>query len=154
MTMPSADGVYYVYVDKGTEAFRDSVIDAIDEWIMRSDIPFRSTQSAKKANIVITQKQGKVDKDESKNIATLGETFLDDKTLVKRVHIFISRKECYECEVHASQVVEHEMGHALGLNHVSNKHDLMAPIVTNSARFSKKDIETANNNYYAVKNLV
>lgn len=154
MTMPSANGVYYVYVTKGTAAFRDSVIDVIDNWILRTDIPFRSTQSAKKANIVITQKKGKVDKDESKNIATLGITMITDGTLKKRTHIYISKKACYECEVHASQVVEHEMGHALGLDHVSSKKDVINSIVTNKSHITQRDTKTANSNYYAVKKLV
>lgn len=155
MTLPSKDSVYYVYVSAGTPAFHQSVIDAINDWSIRSDIPFRSTNNEKKANIIVTQKKGKVDKDESKDVATLGVTAIADGTLAKRSHIYISKLACYECEVHASQVVEHEIGHALGLNHVARKdtHDLMNPIVTNSARLSQKDIEHANNNYKAVKAL-
>lgn len=154
ITLPTKNGKYYVYIKPGCDKdFVNCAHIAVDTWAVDSDVDINITNDKDKANLILSQKKGLVDKDASKDEAVLGETLMYNKHLMKKTDIEISKKACDECEIDPAQVITHEIGHALGLKHVHVKKDIMNPVVTNHGKLSHNDIVNAEHNVNAVRNI-
>ena len=144
------DGILTYYVpDKEKDNF---IKRSFDEWNSKlENVKFMKVQDASNADVLVFI--------EYKNEKTVGQTksVLDNKGFIKKVRIYISinfnEKRIYDDTL--SLVLEHELGHALGLGH-SNFHDLMNPIVNyqnNIISNCEIDAVLLANNWKLVKNL-
>lgn len=156
MTLPNKNGNYYVYIDPASDSyFKDSANVAIDDLntIMTGTTVFIPTKDKQKANIILMEKEGLLGKDKGKNTVTLGETLLDDASLMHQTKITISRKASDECDTDMDRTIDHELGHALGLEHNHKYHDIMNPVISNKSHFTKENIREINRNINAVTGL-
>jgi len=138
-----ADGILTYTVSGGTEDIRDAMIEAIEELdteIVGLDLILNEAKGkAEKSDITVKYKKG--------DRVIAGNTlhnFDKGSSFIKSVQINISGK-VYDNTNPADvikQLVKHEFGHALGVNHANFNGDLMSiTIVAGALDFSTCDVD-------------
>lgn len=148
MVAPNKDGEIYVYIDNGDRRFRTETINAIYQWGNASRIPIKPAMNKAYAQIEI-----KLVKKLPKNgkSITMGVINLKQSQLTYHSVIRISKagSAMWKAPDYGT-VVEHEIGHALGLDHNKKRRDVMNANIEIGDKLSKQDIEQAQRNYKAV----
>jgi predicted Zn-dependent protease len=125
------DGIltYYVETGSSTKQHQDEVRNAAQEWDRNLDsLELEETSSKKKGDILIEfQKEYEGNKREKMAVGQSINT-LDNSGFIDKVQIIVYRGTSeYEFDEDIIQrIVEHEMGHALGLGHSDFDGNLMA----------------------------
>lgn len=157
MTVPDKSGVYNIYIKNARHdiKFNTGVKEAVKVWRNKTDIPMKITTHYKKAQIIIKLIKGYIYKPNRDGSVTTGITTLYQNALNHKTNITISQLACNSTDAEYSDTVEHELGHAMGLEHTSRKNDVMDPVSNNLShnKLTRPDIKDAKRNYKAVKQL-
>lgn len=116
-------GIYYVYLAKyNTQNLDDAAKKAITLWHQNTGLPFEYTDKKSKAQIVIQDAKGSLGED------VLGDergSYYTDHGPIVSTTIRIQESEIAVRDDDPSLTLVHEIGHALGLEHVKDPKDLM-----------------------------
>jgi hypothetical protein len=125
------DGIltYYVETGSSTKQHQDEVTNAVQEWDRNLDSLELEESSSKKKGDIIIEFQKEYEGNEGEKMA-VGQSIntLDNSGFIDKVEIIVYRGTSeYEFDEDIIQrIVEHEMGHALGLGHANFDGNLMA----------------------------
>ena len=116
-------GIYYVYLAKyNTQNLNDAAKKAITLWHQNTGLPFEYTNKKSKAQIVIQDAKGSLGED------VLGDergSYYTNNGPIVSTTIRIQESEIAARDDDPSLTLVHEIGHALGLEHVKDPKDLM-----------------------------
>lgn len=125
------DGIltYYVETGSATKQHQDEVRNAVQEWDRNLDSLELEETSNKKNGDILIEFQKEYEGNEREKMA-VGQSIntLDNSGFIDKVQIIVYRGTSeYEFDEDIIQrIVEHEMGHALGLGHANFDGNLMA----------------------------
>jgi hypothetical protein len=125
------DGIltYYVETGSSTKQHQDEVTNAVQEWDRNLDSLELEESSSKKKGDILIEFQKEYEGNEGEKMA-IGQSIntLDNSGFIDKVEIIVYRGTSeYEFDEDIIQrIVEHEMGHALGLGHANFDGNLMA----------------------------
>jgi hypothetical protein len=125
------DGIltYYVETGSSTKQHQDEVTNAVQEWDRNLDSLELEESSSKKKGDILIEFQKEYEGNEGEKMA-VGQSIntLDNSGFIDKVEIIVYRGTSeYEFDEDIIQrIVEHEMGHALGLGHANFDGNLMA----------------------------
>ena len=149
MTRPNKNGTYYVFISSPSPKFYADATSALIYWENKTDIPFLTTENHEKANIEIIDTNEYLSKTNQKRIP-IGYTTTHIKSIQKCAIIKISPKAEAETYATTKMTTIHEIGHALGLDHVQDKKSIMYPVLNLHQKLTKADIKRARANYRAI----
>lgn len=156
-TVPATDGYYHVYIKPtSNRSFNKSARLAVSTWRTLSGMPVRTTRSKKKSQIRIYLVNYHLSKPEKDGAQMVGTTDLYQGALTYKTTIKVSQPATRETRGNYQSIVEHELGHALGLDHNNRKNDIMnAYSNSNHAEtLSRADILRARKNYKIIVKAV
>ena len=150
MVMPNKHGNIYVYIANGNENFQGKARMAIYVWESKTGIPIEPTMNKSLAQIRIHLVHSLNPKDKGK-IITMGETQLNQNqlTYMSDINISLTANALWGAPDY-TDVIEHELGHALGLDHNKRHHDIMNARIGEGYHLSNYDAEQAKRNYEIV----
>jgi predicted Zn-dependent protease with MMP-like domain len=125
------DGIltYYVETGSSTKQHQDEVTNAVQEWDRNLDSLELEESSSKKKGDILIEFQKEYERNEREKMA-VGQSIntLDNSGFIDKVEIIVYRGTSeYEFDEDIIQrIVEHEIGHALGLGHANFDGNLMA----------------------------
>jgi hypothetical protein len=142
------DGVLTYYIDKeGSNEQQDEARNAVQEWDRNIDsLELEETSSKKKGDILIEFQERYEGYDKQKELVA-GESIntFDTSGFIHKVRIIVYKAVVSDFrfdEGTVEQIVEHEMGHALGLGHANFDGNLMAEKVNDGTEnISKCEIK-------------
>lgn len=149
MTRPNKNGAYYVFISSPSPKFYADATSALIYWENKTDIPFLTTENHEKANIEIIDTNEYLSNANQKRIP-IGYTITRIKSIQNCAIIKISSKAEAETYATTKMTTIHEIGHALGLDHVQNKKSIMYPVLNHDQRLTKANIKHARANYQAI----
>ena len=149
MTRPNKNGAYYVFISSPSPKFYADATSALIYWEDKTNIPFLTTKNHKKANIEIIDTHEHLSKTNKKRIS-IGYTITHTKSIQKCAIIKISPKAEAETYATTKMTTIHEIGHALGLDHVQDKKSIMYPVLNPSQKLTKANIKRARANHRAI----
>ena len=125
------DGIltYYVETESSTKQHQDEVRNAVQEWDRNLDsLELEEISSKKKGDILIEFQKDYEGNEREKMAVGQSTNTLDYSGFIDKVQIIVYRGTSeYEFDEDIIQrIVEHEMGHALGLGHANFDGNLMA----------------------------
>ena len=149
MTRPNKNGTYYVFISSPSPKFYANVTSALIYWKDKTNIPFLTTENHKKANIKIIDTHEHLSKTNKKRIS-IGYAITHIKSIQNCAIIKISPKAEAETYATTKMTTIHEIGHALGLDHVQDKKSIMYPVLNPHQKLTKANIKRARSNYRAI----
>ena len=149
MTRPNKNGAYYVFISSPSPKFYADATNALIYWENKTNIPFLTTENHKKANIEIIDTNKYLSKTNQKRIP-IGYTTTHIKSIQNCAIIKISPKAEAETYATTKMTTIHEIGHALGLDHVQDKKSIMYPVLNPHQKLTKANIKRARANYRAI----
>lgn len=149
MTRPNKNRAYYVFISSPSPKFYADATSALIYWENKTDIPFLTTENHEKANIEIIDTNEYLSKTNQKRIP-IGYTITHIKSIQNCAIIKISPKAEAETYATTKMTTIHEIGHALGLDHVQDKKSIMYPVLNPHQKLTKADIKRARANYRAI----
>ena len=149
MTRPNKNGAYYVFISSPSPEFYASATRGLIYWTDKTHIPFYTTENHKKANTEIIDTNKYLSTTNKKRIP-IGYTITHIKSIQNCAIIKISTKaEAKTCATTKITTI-HEIGHALGLDHVQDKKSIMYPVLNPHQKLTKANIKHARANYRAI----
>lgn len=152
--MPYYKYTYNVYVDKNaSKRFLVSLDNAILAWEQESLLKFNYVKNPKNAQFCIYQGTDRFIKNHHMVLAyeEANQYMSKFSNQVTQCKIVASPKQVYTTDTTMTAVLCHEIGHGLGLNHVSNQHDIMYPISGTNQQLSVNDLQKAMNINYCLR---
>lgn len=149
MTRPNKNGAYYVFISSPSPEFYASATRGLIYWTDKTHIPFYTTENRKKANIKIIDTDRYLSNANQKRIP-IGYTITHIKSIQNCAIIKISPKAESETYATTKMTTIHEIGHALGLDHVQDKKSIMYPVLNPHQKLTKANIKRARANYRAI----
>lgn len=149
MTRPNKNGAYYVFISSASPKFYAETTSALVYWENKTNIPFLTTENRNKANIEIIDTNKYLSKTNKKHIP-IGYTVTHINSIQKCAVIKISTKAEAKTYATTKLTTIHEIGHALGLDHVQYKKSIMYPVLNPNQKLTKANIKHARTNYRAV----